>query len=103
MNLMFTSKEEMDAWDAHIRSQLVARKKELGLSDMELGEKAFTGLAASPKGKLHFILNGQGAANNRKPQNIRAADLMNLCEALRLSVWDVMEGARKFVKETPKQ
>lgn len=100
---MFTTKEEMDAWEAHVRDQLVARKKELGMSDAELGEKAFTGIAAVPKGKVHFIINGQGAGDNRKPQNIRATDLMNLCEALRLSLWDVMEKARVYVKEPPRR
>lgn len=96
---MFTTKDEMDAWEAHVREQLVARKRELGMSDAELGEKAFSGIAAAPKAKLHFIINGQGAGDKRKPQNIRATDLMNLCEALRLSFWDVAEAARKHVKE----
>lgn len=98
---MFVSKEEMDLWEAHVRDQLVARKKELGISDAELGKKAFSGIAAVPKGKIHFIINGQGTGQNRKPQNIRATDLMNLCEALRLSLWDVMENARVAVKEHP--
>lgn len=95
---MFT-KQEMDAWDEHIRLRLVARKKELGLSDLELGEKAFTDVAKVPKSKVQYVLTGQGAGENRKPQNLRAADLMNLCEALRLSWYDIMEDARKAVKE----
>lgn len=98
---MFT-KAEMDQWDAAIRAKLLERKKELAMSDAELGEKAFKNVAAAPKSKVQYVLIGQGAGENRKPQNLRAADLMNLCEALRLSVWDVMEDARKAVKEIGK-
>lgn len=99
VDLMFT-KKEMDEWDSAIRMALLERKKEFNMSDAELGEKAFKDVAAVPKSKVQFVLVGQGSGENRKPQNLRAADLMNLCEALRLSIWDVMENARKAVKET---
>ncbi|MDD2966513.1 MAG: hypothetical protein PHN64_03325 [Desulfovibrionaceae bacterium] len=95
---MFT-KQEMNDWDENIRKQLVARKAELGFSDATLGKAAFDGVAAMPKGKVQSILTAQGAGENRKGQNIRAADLMNLCEALRLSWYDVMNKARIEVKE----
>lgn len=93
------SKLEMDEWEDIIRQRLVARKKELGLSDVELGKIAFGDVAKFPKSKISCLLVGQGAGNERKPQNIRAADLMNLCEALRLSWYDVMNEAHKQVKE----
>lgn len=95
---MFT-KQEMDAWDEHIRQRLVAKKKELGMSDAELGEKAFKDVAKVPKSKVQYVLTGQGSGEARKPQNLRAADLMNLCEALRMSWYDEMEDARKAIKE----
>lgn len=95
---MFT-KQEMDAWDEQVRLQLVARKKELGMSDAELGQLAFTDVAKAPKSKVQYVLTGQGSGDARKPQNLRAADLLNLCEALRLSWYDIIEQARKAIKE----
>ena len=93
------NKQEMDDWDAAIRSILLARKKEKNLSDGDLGEKAFEKVAASVKSKVQYVLVGQGSGEKRKPQQLRAADLMNLCEALDLSITDVMEAARRLVKE----
>lgn len=93
------NKQEMDAWDAAIRSILIARKKEKNLSDGDLGERAFENVAASVKSKVQYVLVGQGSGDKRKPQQLRAADLMNLCEALELSITDVMEAARRLVKE----
>ena len=93
------TKEEADSFDEVVRASLVARKEELGLSDAALGHLAFSGHVSIPKGKIQSIFSGQGAPGKRKPQNIRATDLMNLCEALRLSWYDVMENARKKVKE----
>jgi hypothetical protein len=94
------TKEEADSFDEVIRASLVARKEELGLSDSALGKLAFFGHVSMPKGKIQSIFSGQGAPGKRKPQNIRAADLMNLCEALwKMRGKKVKENEIKFISK----
>lgn len=103
MELMFTSAEEMDAWDNAVRSILMERKQELNMSDAKLGEKAFTGIAKMPRGKVQYLFVGQGSGEKRKLQQFRTTDLMNLCEALRISFYDVIEKANAILKDQSKK
>ena len=96
------SKNEMDIFDEFIRSTLAARQEELKLSDDALGRMAF-GFMGKPLGKIRSILIAQGSGDYKKPQNIRAADLANLCEALGLSWANVIRDALSAVKEVRKK
>lgn len=89
--------EEMDAIEASLRSQLLARKELLSLSDEKLGKAAFP-FMPYPRGKIQAILIGQGAPGKRKPQNMRFVDIVTLCEALGLNWVDVCRDALKAVK-----
>ena len=93
------TKDDMTALEAAIRSSLLARKKELSMSDDSLGKMAFA-FMANPAGKVQALLVGQGAGEKRKPQTLRIGDAMNLCEALGLQWVDVMRQAVKDVKAT---
>ncbi|MGF0009414.1 hypothetical protein ACQRCJ_02570 [Desulfovibrio sp. SGI.102] len=91
------TKDDMTALEAAIRSSLLARKKELSMSDDALGKMAFA-FMANPAGKVQALLVGQGAGEKRKPQTLRIGDAMNLCEALGLQWVDVMRQAVKDIK-----
>ena len=91
------TKDDMAALEAAIRSSLLARKKELSMSDDALGKMAFA-FMANPAGKVQALLVGQGAGEKRKPQTLRIGDAMNLCEALGLQWVDVMRQAVKDIK-----
>ena len=91
------TKDDMTALEAAIRSSLLARKKELSMSDDALGKMAFA-FMANPAGKVQALLVCQGAGEKRKPQTLRIGDAMNLCEALGLQWVDVMRQAVKDIK-----
>ena len=91
------TKDDITALEAAIRSSLLARKKELSMSDDALGKMAFA-FMANPAGKVQALLVGQGAGEKRKPQTLRIGDAMNLCEALGLQWVDVMRQAVKDIK-----
>ena len=88
------TKEGMIAFDEAIRSLLVARKSELKLSEKALGQMAFPYMG-KPSGKVRSILIEQGAGESKKPQEIRLADLVNLCQALGLNLHDVIRTGLK--------
>lgn len=92
------NKDEVAALEAAIRSTLVARKKDLSMSDEAIGQRAFE-FMANPQGKVQALLVGQGAGDKRKPQTMRIGDAMNLCEALGLQWADVFRQAAKDVKK----
>ena len=77
------NKDELAALEADIRATFIARKKELNMSDDALGKMAFPYMA-NPTGKVQALFVGQGAGENRKPQNFRLGEILNLCEALGL-------------------
>ena len=83
------TKDGMVIFDDAIRTQLAARQKELKLSDKALGQMAFP-FMGNPLGKVRSILIAQGAGEDKKPQNLRMADLVNLCQALVLNLHDVI-------------
>lgn len=83
------TKDGMVIFDDAIRTQLAARQKELRLSDKALGQMAFP-FMGNPLGKVRSILIAQGTGEDKKPQNLRMADLVNLCQALGLNLHDVI-------------
>lgn len=88
------TKEGMIIFDEAIRSLLVARKAELKLSEKALGQMAFPYMG-KPAGKVRSLLVEQGAGEKKKPQEIRLADLVNLCQALGLNIHDVIRSGLK--------
>jgi hypothetical protein len=78
------TKEGMSLFDEALRARLAAQQKELKLSDKALGQIAFH-FMGNPLGKVRSILIAQGSGEDKKPQNIRAADLYNMCQALGLN------------------
>lgn len=86
------TKNGMIVFDEAIRTQLAARQKELRLSDKALGQMAFP-FMGNPLGKVRSILIAQGSGDDKKPQNVRTADLINLCQALGLKWRDVISEA----------
>lgn len=72
--------EEMALLDSILIRKIEESQKNNNRTDQQLGEQAF-GWMKSPKMKLQSI-KGYG---ERKQQQLRLADFINLCEALGLS------------------
>ena len=92
------TKEGMSLFDEALRARLTARQKELRLSDKALGQIAFQ-FMGNPLGKVRSILIAQGSGEDKKPQNIRAADLYNMCQALGLKFNDEVREAVKTAEQ----
>ena len=92
------TKEDMDAFDDALRKSLIARKKELKLSDDKLGKQAF-GYLGAPRGKIQSLFVGQGNPDKRKPQVINICELINLCEAMGLSWQQEIRNAIRTVEK----
>lgn len=75
---MFT-KDDMTELDAQICKIIFAKQDVLNLSDRKLGKQAF-GFLKTPHMKMQSIKGGGG----KEPQQLRFADIYNLCEALGL-------------------
>lgn len=88
------TKDGMIIFDDAIRTQLTARQKELRLSDKALGQMALP-FMGNPLGKIRSILIAQGAGEGKKPQSLRMADLVNLCQTLGLNLHDVIRMSLK--------
>jgi hypothetical protein len=90
----------MLALESHIRQILEARRKEIRMTETELGQKAFP-FAGDSRRKIQGIRNKTGI--NGKPQRLKIGDVMNLCEALGLEwakvVWKAEEAARNSAPE----
>ena len=91
------TKEEMDVFEQAVREAIESRQEAIGLSDESVGKIAFSFLPF-PRMKLQTIKRGQGKAGQRQPQQLRWAEMVNLCEALGLSWVDVGREALKAVK-----
>lgn len=91
------TKDDMDRLDACILRALLAKQALIGTTDKALGEQAF-GWQASPIMKIQRI-KGKGG---QKPQQLRLADMLNLCEALGLSWNEVIREAIKAAREARK-
>ncbi len=76
----------MLAFESAIRKIFEERRKQLNMTELALGRLAFPHVA-DPRRKIQSIRKGQGGGEKRKPQQLRGADIVNLCEALGLS-WE---------------
>ena len=95
---MFTSPAEMDKFDNAIRSVLKAQQDMLNLTDEALGKIAF-GFMSGKRTKVQAIFVGQGADKYRKLQKLRLTDVINLSEALGLTLQETLRRAQKILKE----
>lgn len=96
------TKDEMLVFEQAIRNALEARQKEIGLSDEAIGKMAFSFMPA-PRMKVQAIKRGQGKPEQRVPQQLRWAEMLNLCEAVGLNWVDVGREAIKAVKAGSKK
>lgn len=98
MARMFTSSNEMEAFEEAIRIILKRRQSELKMSDETVGKIAF-GFMGGPRTKVQALLVGQGAGKYRKAQRMRISDMMNLGEALGLKFGDIIKEAYDIIKK----
>lgn len=89
--------DEMALLDATLIKRIQEEQKRVKRTDLSLGQQAF-GWMKSPKMKLQAI-KGFG---DKKPQQLRLADWLNLCEAMGLSWQDEIRTALKAVKAAGK-
>lgn len=82
----------MVAFEESIRKALEERRTVIGMTEQALGSLAFPHVADSRR-KVQSIRKGQGSGENRKPQQLRMTDVMNLCAALGLPWSDVIKQA----------
>lgn len=94
---MFTSPTEMDAFDDAVRDILKERQQSLSLSDEAVGKIAF-GFMGGKRTKIQAIFVGQGADKYRKRQKLRMTDVMNLSEALGMTIQEVLKKAKEAIK-----
>ena len=85
--------DEMALLDATLIKRIQEEQERVKRTDLSLGQQAF-GWMKSPKMKLQAI-KGFG---DKKPQQLRLADWLNLCEAMGLSWQDEIRTALKAVK-----
>ena len=85
--------EEMAALDAFLIKRIQDEQKEFKRTDQQVGQMAF-GWMKSPKMKMQAI-KGFG---DKKPQQLRLADYINLCEALELNLAKECREALEAVK-----
>ena len=97
----FSQLKQMDVFEQAVREAIESRQEAIGLSDESVGKIAFSFLPF-PRMKLQRIKRGQGKAGQRQPQQLRWAEMVNLCEALGLSWVDVGREALKAVKAAGK-
>jgi len=91
------TKEEMDLLDGEIRKIFAEEQKKLGKSDEYIGRQAFAWVKA-PRMKMQVIKG----SSTKKPQQMRFADIVNLCEVLGRPWADVCRDALKAVKAAGK-
>ncbi len=89
--------DEMALLDATLIKRIQEEQERVKRTDLSLGQQAF-GWMKSPKMKLQAI-KGFG---DKKPQQLRLADWLNLCEAMGLSWQDEIRTALKAVKAAGK-
>ena len=89
--------DEMALLDARLIKRIQEEQERVKRTDLSLGQQAF-GWMKSPKMKLQAI-KGFG---DKKPQQLRLADWLNLCEAMGLSWQDEIRAALNAVKAAGK-
>lgn len=87
------NQDDMVILEQRIMDAVFSEQERVGRSDRNLAAQAF-GFLKTPHMKIQAIKGGP----NRKPQQIRIGDLLNLCEALGLNWRDVIGDAVKAVK-----
>ena len=85
------TKDEMAIFEQAVREVIEEQQKKIGLSDESVGKMAFS-FMPFPRMKVQAIKRGQGKAGQRQPQQLRWADMINLCESVGLSWVDVGRG-----------
>lgn len=73
----------MTVFEDTVRRTLEERRALLNMTEQALGVLAFPHVADSRR-KVQSIRKGQGSGQNRKPQQLRGTDILNMCEALGL-------------------
>ncbi len=73
----------MAVFEDTVRQTLEERRAQLNMTEQALGVLAFPHVADSRR-KVQSIRKGQGSGANRKPQQLRGTDILNMCEALGL-------------------
>ena len=68
----------------------------------EIGMAAFEESVRSQR-KVQSIRKGQGSGENRKPQQLRGTDILNLCEAVGLSWKKVFDHAIKHAERVQEE
>jgi hypothetical protein len=89
------NQDEMALFDKVIRETIFTEQERVGRSDRSLGAQAF-GFLKTPHMKMQSIKGG----GSKPPQQLRCADIINLCEALGLSWEKIMKEALKVVKSS---
>lgn len=86
--------EEMALLDSYLIKRVQEEQERARRTDLALGQQSF-GWLKSPKMKLQAI-KGFG---DKKPQQLRLADFINLCEALGMSWQNEVKEALKQIEK----
>lgn len=89
---MLTEKE-MTRFEDILRQDLRERQEALKVTDAYVGCEAFP-WKRSPRMKVQAV---KGALGGRKPQHLRLAELINLCEVFRVPIGDVINHSLRTV------
>ena len=92
----------MAAFEESVRSQIEEERSSRGMTESSLGKLAFPHVADARR-KVQSIRKGQGAGENRKPQQLRGTDISNLCEAVGLSWKKVFDQAIKHAERVQEE
>ena len=88
----------MAAFEESVRMQVEEERSSRGMTESSLGKLAFPHVADARR-KVQSIRKGQGAGENRKPQQLRGTDILNLCEAVGLSWKKVFSQAIQYAEK----
>lgn len=87
----------MTVFEETVRQILEERRSQLNMTEQALGVLAFPHVADSRR-KVQSIRKGQGTGANRKPQQLRGTDIINMCEALGLAWKEVIKKGLEAAK-----
>ena len=92
----------MAAFEESVRSQIESERSSRNMTEAALGKLAFPHVADARR-KVQSIRKGQGSGENRKPQQLRGTDILNLCEAVGLSWKKVFDLAIKHAERVQEE
>lgn len=92
----------MAAFEESVRSQIEEERSSRNMTESSLGKLAFPHVADARR-KVQSIRKGQGAGENRKPQQLRGTDILNLCEAVGLPWKKVFDQAIKYAERVQEE